>query len=507
VTSVAFEMSVVSPRPERASRPTGMRNDSGFAALVDDEIRPEPKPAVQTQVQPRDPVKPAGQAESEPLGATTPNEAAPDAGEPAPPSTGSASALNDLALASQEAAPDGTAATPEAPAQASTPAPEDSAMSSEEASSANETDPAEAVEGLPDEALAAIANQIVTENPPAATPALASAALAAAPAAPVAAPAAPAQALPEPPLAGAPQQGRSAPVVPAVTQAPAGSVTPATAATIAAAPGQGAAIAPPIKAPAAAAAEPSDQASAETPEIAQARSGPAGTQIPQAAQPDVQNQTKQNQPKQSQSPGQAVPARPDTGADTLGLQPDVLVGSDDPGARAKHALDPILQLAAPAPAHAASTQAATPQAAPVSAAQPVPVNALAIEIASQARAGNSRFEIRLDPPELGRIDVRLDIDRDGNVTSRLVIERSDTYDLLRRDQSTLERALQQAGLKTSDNALEFSLRDQGFAQQRDADDRPRGTTALIQDSDVPPSEAASGYARLLGARGGIDIRV
>ena len=144
---------------------------------------------------------------------------------------------------------------------------------------------------------------------------------------------------------------------------------------------------------------------------------------------------------------------------------------------------------------------------PVSAAQPVPVDAIAVEIASQARAGNSRFEIRLDPPELGRIDVRLDVDRDGNVKSRLVIERADTYDLLRRDQSTLERALQQAGLKTSDNALEFSLRDQGFAQQRDADDQPRGTRAMIHEAEVAPSEAANGYARLLGARGGIDIRV
>jgi flagellar hook-length control protein FliK len=103
--------------------------------------------------------------------------------------------------------------------------------------------------------------------------------------------------------------------------------------------------------------------------------------------------------------------------------------------------------------------------------------------------------------------VRLDIDREGNVTSRLVIERSDTYDLLRRDQSTLERALQQAGLKTSEQGLEFSLRDQGFAQRRDADDLPGGTRAMIQETEVPPSEAASGYARLLGARGGIDIRV
>jgi chemotaxis protein MotD len=176
---------------------------------------------------------------------------------------------------------------------------------------------------------------------------------------------------------------------------------------------------------------------------------------------------------------------------------------------AKPATEPATQAAAPAPVipHAAAAIAAHPQAAPVSAAQPVPINALAVEIAGQARAGNSRFEIRLDPPELGRIDVRLDVDRDGNVTSRLVIERADTYDLLRRDQSTLERALQQAGLKTSDNALEFSLRDQGLAQQRDDDSPSRSTKAMIVEGEIAPTEAASGYARLLGARGGIDIRV
>ena len=54
----------------------------------------------------------------------------------------------------------------------------------------------------------------------------------------------------------------------------------------------------------------------------------------------------------------------------------------------------------------------------------VPLNGVAVEIASQALAGKHRFEIRLDPPELGRIDVKLDIDSDGNVTSRLVVERS-----------------------------------------------------------------------------------
>ena len=237
---------------------------------------------------------------------------------------------------------------------------------------------------------------------------------------------------------------------------------------------------------------------------------PAGSAEPASAQSAMQTAAPapdaRDQPKPPQAPAQAAPAGPDSLAETSPLHNDVPAASDDPDITARPKLDPLLHLLTPAPAHAASIQGATPQTTAVSAAQPVPLNALAVEIAGQARAGNSRFEIRLDPPELGRIDVRLDIDRDGNVTSRLVIERSDTYDLLRRDQSTLERALQQAGLKTSDNALEFSLRDQGFAHQREAEDR-RDVAALIHDTEVPPGEAAQGYARLLGARGGIDIRV
>lgn len=169
--------------------------------------------------------------------------------------------------------------------------------------------------------------------------------------------------------------------------------------------------------------------------------------------------------------------------------------------------------AAVAAAHAATASVAHAPAAPaVTISQPIPINALAVEFAAQARAGNSRFEIRLDPPELGRIDVRLDVDRDGNVTSRLMIERADTYDLLRRDQSALERALQQAGLKTSDNALEFSLRDQssrdhGFARQQPQEEATSRGTTLIADVDMSASGVASGYARLLRSGNGIDIRV
>lgn len=91
---------------------------------------------------------------------------------------------------------------------------------------------------------------------------------------------------------------------------------------------------------------------------------------------------------------------------------------------------------------------------------------IAFELARQVQDGNTRFQIRLDPPELGRIDVRLDINEAGQVNARLVVEKAETLDLMQRDQRGLERALQQAGLDSSKTNLEFSLKQNPFAGQQ-----------------------------------------
>jgi flagellar hook-length control protein FliK len=140
---------------------------------------------------------------------------------------------------------------------------------------------------------------------------------------------------------------------------------------------------------------------------------------------------------------------------------------------------------------------------------PVPLAGVAVEIAARAQAGTNRFEIRLDPPELGRIDVRLDVDRQGQVTSRLVVEKAETLDMLRREAPQLERALEQAGFKTGDGGLQFSLRDQsGNAQRNDRDGpMPNANRVVVPDEDMPQVQAARGYGRWFGANGGVDIRV
>ena len=139
----------------------------------------------------------------------------------------------------------------------------------------------------------------------------------------------------------------------------------------------------------------------------------------------------------------------------------------------------------------------------------VPMNRLAIEIAATAQAGNSRFEIRLDPAELGRVDVRIEVDRHGNVTSHLTVEKPETLAMLRNDAPQLQRALDDAGLKTSDSGLQFSLRDQSSGQNQNSDDQqPRYHRLEIGEEEVPPAAVIGrNYGRMLGAAGGVDIRV
>ena len=186
------------------------------------------------------------------------------------------------------------------------------------------------------------------------------------------------------------------------------------------------------------------------------------------------------------------------------------VAADAQTAVPKAATDAVPQASLTPPTHDVSAAPANPAAPapPAAQAAAVPLAGVAIEIAGKALAGKNRFEIRLDPPELGRIEVRLDVDRDGHVTSRLIADRSDTLDLLRRDAAGLERALQDAGLKTSDNGLQFSLRDQSMGREQGNAPTPGAAQLVVSDDALPTIEAnPRNYGRLAGLGGGIDIRV
>ncbi|MCK1515046.1 flagellar hook-length control protein FliK [Bradyrhizobium sp. 190] len=161
------------------------------------------------------------------------------------------------------------------------------------------------------------------------------------------------------------------------------------------------------------------------------------------------------------------------------------------------------------PASTTTPATAAQFTATAAASAPVPVSGLAMEIAASARSGKTRFEIRLDPAELGRIDVRIDIDRHGQMTSHLTVERPETLSMLRQDANQLQRALDNAGLSTGNGGLQFSLRDQSSQGQNDGNQsNPNAHRLVVSEEDsVPAIVAGRNYGRMLGASGGVDIRV
>jgi len=166
---------------------------------------------------------------------------------------------------------------------------------------------------------------------------------------------------------------------------------------------------------------------------------------------------------------------------------------------------------------AIQTQQTTASAAPAAAqltataatGAAVPLSGLAMEIAASANSGKTRFEIRLDPADLGRIDVRIDVDRHGQVTSHLTVERPETLSMLRQDANQLQRALDNAGLSTGNSGLQFSLRDQSSQGQNDGNQSNPNAHRLVvsEDDSVPAVVAGRSYGRMLGSSGGVDIRV
>ena len=172
---------------------------------------------------------------------------------------------------------------------------------------------------------------------------------------------------------------------------------------------------------------------------------------------------------------------------------------------ANQAANPVQQAQAPS----ATTPAAAQLTVTAATAAAVPLNGLALQIAVTAQSGNSRFEIRLDPAELGRIDVRIDVDRHGQLTSHLTVEKPETLAMLRQDAPQLQRALDNAGFKTGDGGLQFSLRDQSSSGQNAGDQTGRNAHRLVisEDDSIPAAVAGRTYGRMSGSGSGVDIRV
>ena len=127
-----------------------------------------------------------------------------------------------------------------------------------------------------------------------------------------------------------------------------------------------------------------------------------------------------------------------------------------------------------APQAPARSPAADKPAPPPAAAQVGPALA-SFAVGASHPGAPQHLTIRLDPTDLGRVQVRIERSPDGSARVDLKVEKPDTLLLLLRDQPQLHRALDLAGVPSTERTLQFHLAPPdaaspgGMAAQSNAD--------------------------------------
>ena len=149
------------------------------------------------------------------------------------------------------------------------------------------------------------------------------------------------------------------------------------------------------------------------------------------------------------------------------------------GALGTPSSDPASRIASASSPHRPPTSAATEQ--------------VSVHLKKAVENGDTKLRIQLRPHELGRVEVKLDIAGDGRTKALILAERPETLELLQRDSRVLERALQDAGLKTDQSSLSFDLQGRDGkerTQQAQEGNENGGDPAgeVDADGDIDPNE-------------------
>ncbi|MBX2856254.1 MAG: flagellar hook-length control protein FliK, partial [Rhodobacteraceae bacterium] len=142
---------------------------------------------------------------------------------------------------------------------------------------------------------------------------------------------------------------------------------------------------------------------------------------------------------------------------------------------------------------------------------------VAAQVASQLstaavhRPADNRLELRLDPPELGRVEIEFTFEKDA---MKVVVraEREEALDLMRRHADELARELEEAGLRLGD--LSFSAG--GFEDQASGDNEDRAALEGLRRGVRPAADPvphgaiaidAEARAAMGLAPGRVDLRI
>lgn len=130
-----------------------------------------------------------------------------------------------------------------------------------------------------------------------------------------------------------------------------------------------------------------------------------------------------------------------------------------------------------------------------------------VQIAKQAKNGADTIRVQLKPVDLGRIEIRLEV-QDGKVTAHVTADNKETLAVLQKDARGLERALQDAGLKTEASSMTFSQSGDGQQMRNEAKPARRSRLAArVGNVGGEASAEVAAQPMRSGRRSGVDIKV
>ncbi len=118
----------------------------------------------------------------------------------------------------------------------------------------------------------------------------------------------------------------------------------------------------------------------------------------------------------------------------------------------------------------------------------------------------------MKPAELGHIDIKMDIQADGKISTTVIVENERTLSLLQKDQSSLEKALDNSGLGNSGSNLNFSLKK--HQQGQNQNEFAKGNQANAEennlfgnDNDFSENVASRQMMKMASSDNAVDLNV
>lgn len=131
-----------------------------------------------------------------------------------------------------------------------------------------------------------------------------------------------------------------------------------------------------------------------------------------------------------------------------------------------------------------------------------------VHLRNNQHDGSSRIQIQLEPAELGRLEIRLDVAADGKTGVTVTAESRAALETLQRDARGLERALNDAGLKTDSGSLSFNLRgEQQDHQQGRKQAQSYSKKSVQEEEELQAIGQIVSRSLALSVRDGLDIHI